>query len=54
MMWPLAEATWRLAGRALPTYEWRNIPVRVFPPGTRPPDGDDATIGPPPEGLRYG
>ena len=42
MMWPLAEAAWRLAGRPLPTYERRNIPSRLFRPGTRPPDDDDA------------
>jgi hypothetical protein len=42
MMWPLAESAWRLAGRALPTYDRRTIPARLFPPGTRPPDDDDA------------
>jgi hypothetical protein len=42
MMWPLAEAAWRLAGRSLPTYTRRDTPLRLFPPGTRPPDDDDA------------
>jgi hypothetical protein len=42
MMWELAESAWRLAGRPLPTYDRRNIPARFFPPGTTPPDDDDA------------
>jgi hypothetical protein len=42
MMWPLAEAAWRLAGRPLPDYGRANLPARLFPPGTRPPDDDDA------------
>ena len=42
MMWPLAESSWKLAGRPLPTYERRNMPLRLFRPGTRPPDDDDA------------
>lgn len=42
MMWPLAESAWRLAGRPLPTYDRRNIPARLFRPGTPPPDDDDA------------
>ena len=41
MMWHLAESAWRLAGRPLPTYERREIPARLFPPGTPPPDDDD-------------
>jgi hypothetical protein len=42
MMWPLAETAWRLAGRPLPTYERRNMPARVFRPGTPRPADDDA------------
>jgi hypothetical protein len=42
MMWPLALAAWRLAGRRLPDYDRRTMPARLFPPGTRPPDDDDA------------
>ena len=42
MMWQLAEAAWRLAGRPLPTYDRLHIPARVFRPGTRPPSDDDA------------
>jgi hypothetical protein len=42
MMWPLAVAAWRLAGRPLPAYTRRDIPGRLFPPGTRPADDDDA------------
>ena len=41
MMWPLAEAAWKLAGRALPTYDRQHIPARLFRPGT-PRPGDDA------------
>jgi hypothetical protein len=41
MMWPLAEAAWKLAGRPWPAYDRRGIPTRFFPPGTRP-DSDDA------------
>jgi hypothetical protein len=42
MMWWLAEAAWKLAGRHLPAYERRHIPAVFYRPGTRPPDGDDA------------
>lgn len=42
MMRVLAEAAWKLAGRPMPTYERRNIPARLFRPGERPPDDDDA------------
>ena len=42
MMWPLAEAAWKLAGRALPTYDRQHIPARLFRPGTPPPADDDA------------
>ena len=42
MMWTLAESAWRLAGRPLPTYDRRNIPARLFRPGTLRPDDDDA------------
>jgi hypothetical protein len=38
MMWPLAEAAWKLAVRPWPTYDRRTIPARVFRPGSRPPD----------------
>lgn len=40
MMWPLAESAWKLAGRPLPAYDRRNVPGRLFPPGTPPPDDD--------------
>ena len=41
MMWPLAEAAWKLAGRAMPTYDRQHIPARLFRPGTpRPADAD--------------
>jgi hypothetical protein len=40
MMWPLAKEAWKLAGRALPTYDRRNMPARLFRPGTCPPDDD--------------
>jgi hypothetical protein len=30
MMWPLAEACWRAAGRAIPDYSRANTPVRVL------------------------
>ena len=42
MMWVLAEAAWKVAGRPWPTYDRRNIPARFFRPGTRPPDDYDA------------
>jgi hypothetical protein len=42
MMWTLAEAAWKLAGRPLPSYDRRNIPARLFRPGTPRPDDDDA------------
>jgi hypothetical protein len=42
MMWPLAETAWKLAGRPLPTYDRRNMPARVFRPGTPRPADDDA------------
>jgi hypothetical protein len=42
MMWELAESAWKLAGRPWPTYERRNIPARLFRPGTPPPADDDA------------
>ena len=42
MMWVLAESAWRLAGRPWPTYDRGNMPARLFRPGTRPPDDDDA------------
>jgi hypothetical protein len=42
MMWPLAEAAWRLARRPMPTYDRRNIPAVLFPPGTSRPSDDDA------------
>jgi hypothetical protein len=41
MMWQLAESSWRVAGRALPTYDRHTTPARLFPPGTPPPDDDD-------------
>jgi hypothetical protein len=41
MMAELAESAWRIAGRALPSYERQDIPGRLFRPGTpRPPDDD--------------
>jgi len=42
MMWELAESAWKLAGRAWPTYDRRNIPARIFRPGTPRPVDDDA------------
>jgi len=42
MMWTLAEAAWRLAGRPWPPYDRRSMPARLFRPGTRPPDDDGA------------
>jgi hypothetical protein len=33
MMAELAEAAWRLAGRAIPSYERRSAPGRLFRPG---------------------
>lgn len=41
MMWELAETAWKLAGRALPTYDRAHIPARVFRPGTPPRPDDD-------------
>ena len=32
MMWPLAVEAWSLAGRPLPEYDRRDIPVRWLPP----------------------
>ena len=40
MVWQLAETAWKLAGRALPTYDRKNIPSRVFRPGEHPPPDD--------------
>jgi len=42
MMWPLAESAWKLAGVPLPTYDRRNLPARLFRPGTPRPYDDDA------------
>ncbi len=42
MMWPLAEAAWRLAGRPSPTYDRRSLPARLRRPGELRPDDDDA------------
>ena len=42
MMWALAVSAWKVAGRPLPVYERRDIPARLFRPGDRPPDDDDA------------
>ena len=42
MMWPLAKAAWKLAGRALPTYDRQHMPARLFRPGTPRPADDDA------------
>ena len=42
MMWVLAESAWRLTGVPLPTYDRRNLPARLFRPGTPRPDDDDA------------
>ena len=44
MMWPLAEAAWRMAGRALPTYDRSCLPARLFRAGSSPPDDDDAAV----------
>ena len=40
MVWQLAETAWKLAGRALPTYDRQHIPARLFRPGTPRPDDD--------------
>ena len=37
MMWPLAEAAWRLAGIPIPTYDRTNLPGRLWRPGNRGP-----------------
>ena len=42
MMGELAEIAWRLAGRRITSYDRRNIPSRVFRPGSVRPDDDDA------------
>jgi|KBSSwiStaDraftv2_1062776.scaffolds.fasta_scaffold352145_2 hypothetical protein len=42
MMWVLAESAWTVARRPWPTYDRRNMPARLFRPGTRPPDDDGA------------
>ena len=42
MMAELAESAWRLAGRPIPVYERRNMPGRIFRPGSVRPDDDDA------------
>jgi hypothetical protein len=42
MMWALAESAWKLAGVPLPAYDRRDLPARLFRPGTPPPDDDDA------------
>jgi hypothetical protein len=42
MMAELAESAWRIAGRPLPSYSRGNIPGRLFRPGERRPDDDDA------------
>jgi hypothetical protein len=33
MMWPLALAAWKVAGRTLPTYDRSSLPARLFRPG---------------------
>jgi hypothetical protein len=42
MMWTLAEAAWKIAGRPLPTYDRRNIPGVLFRRGAPRPADDDA------------
>ena len=42
MMAELAESAWRLSGRSLPVYGRRDMPGRVFRPGSPRPDDDDA------------
>lgn len=42
MMWTLAESAWKLAGLPLPSYDRRNLPARLFRPGTPRPSDDDA------------
>jgi hypothetical protein len=41
MMRELAESAWAFAGRALPVYDRRDIPARIFRPGTPRPSDDD-------------
>ena len=40
MMWPLAVQAWKLAGKALPTYDRSSIPIRIYRNGELPPDDD--------------
>jgi hypothetical protein len=42
MMWELAVAAWTVAGRPLPAYDRRALPVRLFRAGSPPPPDDDA------------
>jgi hypothetical protein len=42
MMWALAESAWKLAGRPLPSYDRRNVPIRFFRAGMVRPADDDA------------
>ncbi|HVQ76508.1 MAG TPA: hypothetical protein VMT79_13355 [Candidatus Binatia bacterium] len=42
MMWPLAKAAWKMAGRPLPTYDRSCLPARLFRAGSPRPDDDDA------------
>ena len=42
MVWELAASAWKLAGRPWPTYDRRNIPARIFRPGTPRPVDDDS------------
>jgi hypothetical protein len=42
MMAELAEAAWRMAGKAFPSYDRSAIPGRLFRPGDPRPDNDDA------------
>ena len=39
MMWPLAIEAWTLSGRALPMYDRKSLPGRLFRPGEVPEDG---------------
>lgn len=41
MMRFLAETAWTVAGRPWPRYARENIPARLFPRGSPPPDDDD-------------
>lgn len=42
MMWPLAQESWRVAGRPIPNYDRAHTPCRVFRPGEPRPDDTES------------